>query len=129
MKNQISFMTGLFDTTALSPAVANDRHFGEDLAKWMIVKSKGSEFVFSAPVESADGWSETVTANGETFAVDFGIVGSSIGSDYAEWLVTIGKSNSWKSLGSTDSATRSRLCDHIHNVLRDERQVRELQWL
>lgn len=129
MKNQISFMSGLFDTEALVPAVANDRHFGEDLAKWFIAKSKGSEFAFGVPVKTADGWTDAVSVNGETFAVDFGIVDSSIGSDYAEWLITIGKPRSWKSLGSADSATRSRLCDHIHNVLRDERQVRELQWL
>lgn len=122
-------MSGLFDTTASIPPVANDRHFGEDLAKWMVGKSKGSEFLFGPPVQTATGWTESVTANGETFAVGFGIVDGFIGSDYAEWHITIEKPRSWRSFGSTDSASRSRLCDHIHNILRDERQVRELQWL
>lgn len=129
MKNQISFMTGLFDTAALNPPMANDRHFGEDLAKWFVGKSKGSEFVFSAPVQTADGWTDAVSVEGETFAVSFGLGAGSVGSDYAEWLVTIDTPRSWRSVGSTGSASRSRLCDHIHNVLRDERQVRELQWL
>ncbi len=129
MKNQISFMSGLFDTAASTPPVANDRHFGEDLAKWFVGKSKGSEFVFSAPVQTADGWTDAVSVEGETFAVSFGLGAGSIGSDYAEWLVTIDTPRSWRSVGSAGSASRSRLCDHIHNVLRDERQVRELQWL
>ena len=128
MKNQISFMSGLFDTRASIPPVANDRHFGEDLAKWMIAKSKGSEFIFSPPVKSADGWSEAVTANGESFVVDFGIVDSTIGDEYAGWTITIDKPRSWRFFGSKDSPSRSRLCDLIHNILRDERQIREVQW-
>ena len=67
MKNQISFMSGLFDTAELSPPVANDHHFGEDLALWIAKKSDGSDYVFSAPVRNADGWSESVTDGGEKF--------------------------------------------------------------
>lgn len=129
MKNQISFMCGLFDTAASIPPIANDHHFGEDLAKWMAVKSKGSEFVFGTPVRNESGWSESVSANGESFVLGFGLAEGSIGSDYAEWKITIDSPRSWKSFGSNDSQVRSRLCDHIHNVLRDERQVRELQWV
>ena len=128
MKNQISFMSGLFDTTALTPPIANDRHFGEDLAKWMIVKSKGSEFVFSTPVRSADGWSESVTVDGESFVIGYGLAEASIGEDYAEWLIKIDKPRTWKFFGPKDSPSRSRLCDLIHNILRDERQIREVQW-
>ncbi|HEX3101183.1 MAG TPA: hypothetical protein VHQ01_05305 [Pyrinomonadaceae bacterium] len=129
MKNQISFMSGLFDTKELSPPVANDRHFGEDLALWIAEKSNGGEFVFGKPVRSADGWSESVTAGSETFVLGFGIGNASAGEDYAEWMITIDKSRSWRSFGSKDSPSRSRLCDLIHNILRDERQIREVQWL
>gem|GEM_PF-1681062 len=128
MKNQISFMSGLFNTEALVPPVANDRHFGEDLAKWLQLKSKGSDFVFGTPVPSADGWSETVAANGERFVLGFGLVEASVGEDYAEWVIKVGKLRTWKYFGSRDSASRSRLCDLIHNILRDERQIREVQW-
>lgn len=128
MKNQISFMSGLFDTQASIPPVAGDHHFGEDLAKWIIVKSKGSEFVFSSPVRSAEGWSESVTANGESFVLDFGLVDGSVGEDYAEWLIKIDKPRAWKFFGPKDSPSRGRLCDLIHNILRDERQIREVQW-
>lgn len=128
MKNQISFMSALFDTQAAIPTVPGDRHFGEDLAKWMIVKSRGSEFVFHSPVKSADGWSEAVTANGESFVVDFGIVDATIGDEYAGWTIKIDKARSWKLFGSKDSPSRGRLCDLIHNILRDERQIREVQW-
>ena len=128
MKNQISFMSGLFDTTELSPPVAGDTHFGEDLALWMAKKSLGGEFVFGKPVRSADGWSESVTADGEKFVVGFGIVNGSAGLEYAHWLITIDKTRTWRSFGSKDSPSRSRLCDMIHNILRDERQIREVQW-
>lgn len=121
-------MSGLFDTKAKMPPVANDRHFGEDLAKWMIAKTKGSEFIFSSPVKSADGWSEFVTANGENFVLGFGIVDETIGDDYAGWTITIDKPRSWLFFGSKDSPSRARLCDLIHNILRDERQIREVQW-
>ena len=122
-------MSGLFDTAPSVPPIPNDHHFGEDLAKWMAVRSKDSEFAFGKPEPCDTGWSESVTANGESFVIDFGLADGSIGSDYAEWMITIAKPRSWKSFGSADSAVRSRLCDHIHNVLRDERQVRELQWV
>ncbi len=121
-------MSGLFDTKAMVPPVINDRHFGEDLAKWMAAKSKGSEFVFGAPVRSATGWTESVTANGETFTLGFGIVDANIGDEYAGWTITIDKPRTWKFFGSKDSPSRSRLCDLIHNILRDERQIREVQW-
>ena len=121
-------MSALFDAQAATPTVPNDRHFGEDLAKWMIVKSRGSEFVFHSPVKSADGWSEAVTANGENFVIDFGIVNETIGDEYAGWTIKIDKERSWKFFGSKDSPSRGRLCDLIHNILRDERQIREVQW-
>ncbi len=121
-------MSGLFDAKALVPTVANDRHFGEDLAKWVIVKSQGSEFVFSTPVQNADGWSESVTVDGESFVLGFGIVDETIGDEYAGWMITIDKPRTWKFFGSKDSPSRARLCDLIHNILRDERQIREVQW-
>ena len=126
MKDQLTFMTGLFDTTASVPPVANDHHFGEDLAKWMAGKSKGTEFTFGTPTRSAKGWTEPVTADGEKFTLGFGLADASIGSDYAEWLITIDKPASWRS--QNGSSPRGRLCDHIHNVLRDERQIREVCW-
>jgi len=125
MKDQLTFMTGLFDTAPSVPPVANDHHFGEDLAKWMAGKSKGTEFTFGTPTPSATGWTEPVTAGGEKFTLGFGLAAASIGSDYAEWLITIDKAASWRSVGST---SRGRLCDHLHNVLRDERQIREVHW-
>ncbi len=121
-------MSGLFDTKASPPSVAQDRHFGEDLAKWLIVKSAGSEFVFSQPVRNSDGWSEAVTVDGEAFVLGFGIDSETIGEEYAGWTITIDKPRTWKSFGSKDSASRARLCDLIHNILRDERQIREVQW-
>ena len=120
MKEQITFMTGLFDTTA------SDHRFGEDLAKWMANKSKGTEFTFGTPTPSATGWAESVTAGGEKFTLGFGLADASVGSDYAEWLITIDKPASWRS--QNGSSPRGRLCDHIHNVLRDERQIREVCW-
>lgn len=128
MKNQISFMSGLFDTEKLSPPVANDRHFGQDLAIWMTEQSKGGEFEFGKPTKTESGWSEIVTANGESFVLGFGIVDGNAGSDYANWMITINNPQKWSFFGSKPSATRSRLCDHIHNILRDEGQIRELQW-
>jgi len=121
-------MSGLFDTKAMVPPVAGDRHFGEDLAKWLIVKSMGSEFAFSTPVKSSDGWSESVTVDGENFVLGFGIDGETIGDEYAGWTITIDQPRSWKFFGSKDSPSRGRLCDLIHNILRDERQIREVQW-
>lgn len=121
-------MSGMFDTTESTPPVAGDRHFGEDLALWMANKSRGGEFVFGKPVPSSDGWSESVTANGEKFVIDFGLDVDTAGMDYAHWVITIDKPRTWKLFGSKDSPSRARLCDLVHNILRDERQIREVQW-
>jgi hypothetical protein len=128
MKDQISFVSGLFDTAPSVPPVANDHHFGEDVAVWMAGKSKDSEFDFGAPVRTPTGWAEPVTADGESFILGFGLMDGYIGSDYAEWRITIDKARSWRTLGASGSSSRSRLCDHIHNILRDERQIREVHW-
>ena len=128
MKNQISFRTELFDSKESDPSPVNDQHFGEDLAKWMSVKANGGEFSFGIPTRGLHGWSETVVGNGESFTLGFDIVDSYIGLDYAEWQITIDKPRKWKMFGAKDSPSRGRLCDLIHNILRDERKVRELQW-
>ena len=120
-------MSGLFDTAAAVPAVANDHHFGEDLASWIAAKSQDSEFEFGPAVRTPTGWAEPVTAGGETFTLGFGLVDGSVGREYAEWMITIDTPNSWRS-GKSGSPSRARLCDHVHNVLRQERGIREVQW-
>ncbi|CAN5578833.1 hypothetical protein BH10ACI2_BH10ACI2_21820 [soil metagenome] len=128
MKNEISFMTGLFESGLAKTASADGRRPGEDLAKWLKGKSMGSEFFFDDPIKSDVGWSEIVTANGESFTLGFGILESTVGSDYAEWHITIEKERKWKFFGAKDSASRGRLCDLVHNILRDEYSIREVQW-
>lgn len=128
MKTQISFMTGLFKSGVQQQAAASDRLLGEDIALWFIKKSKGGEFTFDVPVQDQTGWSETARANGEQFKLGFEIAHATVGSDYAEWRITIDKVRALGFFGSKDSAVRSRLCDHVHNILRDEYHVREVQW-
>ena len=125
MKNHISFTTELFDSTRRD---AGDGRIGEDLARWFISKSQGGEFIFAEPSRDEHGWTDTVTAEGEKFKLDFDIIDETIGSGYADWRITIEKLNRWKVFGSKDSELRGRLCDLIHNVLRDEGQIREVKW-
>ncbi len=128
MKNQISFITGLFDSDETNPQAKNDGHLGEDLAKWLVEKSKGSEFQFGVPFQQDWGWTDVAEANGEKFILRFGILDGSVGADYADWRITIEKERKWKFLGAKDSPSRGRLCDLIHNILRDEGQIREVHW-
>ncbi len=127
MKNHISFTTGLFESGTASSGRDLNR-YGEDLARWMISKAKGGEFTFAEPTANGSGWTESVTAGGETFILGFGILPGSVGSDYAEWRITIEKETRWKLFGSKDSKLRDHLCDLVHNVLRDEGQIREVHW-
>ena len=124
MKNQISFMSGLFD----SDRQAHAAQCGKDLAAWLAAKSKGSEFVFGKPVQAASGWSESVTVGGEHFVLGFDLGAKSVDPEYAEWIITIDKPRRFLFFGPKNSASRGRLCDLIHNILRDERFVREVQW-
>lgn len=121
-------MTGLFKSGVQQQATASDRLLGEDIALWFINKSKGGEFTFGVPVQDQTGWSETARADGEEFKLGFEIAHATVGSDYAEWRITIGKGGVLGIFGSKDSGVRGRLCDHVHNILRDERFVREVQW-
>lgn len=126
MKEHISFTTGLFDSGKINNG--DSVRIGEDLARWFIKKSDGGEFAFSEPIQSSYGWADKVTAGGEEFRLGFGIRDGSVGSDYADWRITIEKVNKWKLFGSKDSELRGRLCDLVHNVLRDEGQIREVHW-
>ncbi len=119
-------MTSLFKSGERKQDAASDWLLGEDLALWFAGRSKDVEFAFGTPVQSQTGWSETVRAAGEEFTLGFEIVHASVGSDYAEWKINIAKAG--RMFGAKDSEVRSRLCDHIHNVLRDSRHVREIQW-
>lgn len=119
-------MTSLFKSGERKQDAASDRLLGEDLALWFAGRSKDVEFAFGKPVQGQTGWSESASAAGEEFTLRFQIVHSSVGSDYAEWTINIGKAG--KVFGARDSAVRSRLCDHVHNVLRDSRDMRDVQW-
>lgn len=119
-------MTSLFESGERMQDAGNDRLLGEDLALWFAGRSKDVEFAFGEPVQTEKGWSEPVSTAGEEFTLGFEIVHASVGSDYAEWNISIGKAG--RMFGAKDSAVRSRLCDHVHNVLRDSRDVREIQW-
>ena len=125
MKAHISFTTGLFDSGERG---ANASRLGEDLAHWFIERSAGSEFVFSEPTADGRGWIENVKAEGEKFRLGFGILPGTVGADYADWRITIDKVNRWKMFGSSDSELRGRLCDLVHNILRDEGEIREVHW-
>jgi len=128
MKNEISFMTGIFESGVPKQAAASDHLLGEDLARWLIGKSHGGEFVFDQPVQDACGWSEAVRAEGEEFKLAFEIMHDTVGLDYSEWRIKIDTVKKWGLFGSNNSQVRGRLCDHIHNVLRDEYHFREIQW-
>lgn len=127
MKNHISFTTGLFDSGAANSGSKTDL-LGEDLARWLIDRSKGDEFTFGEPTRIGHGWTDTVIANDEEFKLGFGLLPGSAGADYADWRITIEKVTKWKLFGSKDSKLRDRLCDLVHNVLRDEGQIREVHW-
>jgi hypothetical protein len=125
MKAHISFTTGLFDSGERG---SNDSRLGEDLARWFIGKSAGGEFAFAEPTADGRGWTENVKADGESFRLGFGILPGTVGADYADWRITIDKVNRWKMFGSSDSELRGRLCDLVHNILRDEGEIREVHW-
>ncbi|MEP6946533.1 MAG: hypothetical protein ABJA02_11500 [Acidobacteriota bacterium] len=127
MKNHISFTTGLFDSGIVNSGSKTDE-LGQDLARWLIARSSGDEFTFAEPMRTGHGWTDTVSADGEEFRLGFGLLQGSAGADYADWRITIEKVNKWKLFGSKDSKLRDRLCDLVHNVLRDEGQIREVHW-
>lgn len=127
MKDEISFMTGMFASGTAKQDKSDDRILGEDLAKWMINKSKGGEFTFSLPIQGKTGWTEAVRAEGREFRLGFEIVHSTVGSDYAEWRIKI-DSPKWGLAAAKSGDVRNRLCDHVHNLLRDEYSFREVQW-
>jgi hypothetical protein len=128
MKEQISFMTSLFESGVAKQAAEGDRLLGEDLAVWLGSRPHDDEFVFDKPIQAGAGWTETVHVGGSDFMLGFNIVHASVGSDYSEWRITIDGGQKWKFFSSPSSTVRGRLCDHIHNVLRSERFVREIQW-
>lgn len=128
MKNQISFITALFDSGQKKTMTGDSTRMGEDLARWLIARSSGDEFTFAEPIPEGSGWADTVTAEGERFKLGFGLLPTSAGADYAEWVITIEKERRWKMFGSNDSELRGRLCDLIHNVLREEGEIREVNW-
>ncbi len=127
MKNHISFTTGLFDSGVANSGSKTDE-LGRDLAPWLIAKSKGDEFTFAEPTRNGHGWTDAVSAKGEKFKLGFGLLPGSAGANYADWRITIEKVGGWKFFAQKDSKLRDRLCDLVHNVLRDEGEIREVHW-
>lgn len=128
MKKNITFITDLFESKEVKAHFVNDRCFGEDLAHWLVEKSKGSEFVFGEPFQEDWGWAVFAEANSEKFVIGFGIMDESIGEVNADWTITVDKMRKWMLFGSNDSPLRARLCDLIQNILRNEPEIREVRW-
>ena len=128
MKNQISFTTGLFDSGQVGVPSGSGLKPGEDLARWLIKKTSGDEFLFGEPFQNNGGWAERVSAGGEKFELGFELIPASMGSAYADWVIRIGREKRWTMFRAKGTETRGRLCDLIHNVLRDEGEIREVQW-
>lgn len=129
MKNQISFITGLFESGSLDGSEAERNALGGDLAKWFVRKCSGDdEFRFGEPVPGEVGWVVSVEAENQRFILDCGIVPATMGAAHADWTIAIRNEKGWNPFGSKDSPLRGRLCDLIHNVLRDEGETREVRW-
>jgi hypothetical protein len=128
VKNQISFTTDVFESKQVEGQSGNDRHFGEDLARWFVQAASGGAFTFSEPFQEDWGWAVSAGAKGEKFLVKFEIMDGSIGDDQADWLMTVEKLRKWKYFSSKDSSLRSELCDLVQNVLRDKAHIREIRW-
>jgi hypothetical protein len=128
MKSRISFTTDLFESNEAAPSSKNVGCLGEDLANWVVERSRGGEFAFGEPFQDGKGWAIPVAAESEKFTVGLAIQDESIGDDQADWLITVERIRKWKLFGSGDSALRSRLCDLIQNVLRDGAHIREVRW-
>ena len=129
MKSQITFITDIFESREVKPHFFNDRCFGEDVARWLVEKTKGGEFTFGEPFQEDSGWAAPAEVDGEEFVVRFRIMEESIGEDQADWLITVEKERKWKMFSSKDSPMRGELCDLIHNVLRDAAHIREIRWI
>ena len=129
MKSQITFITDIFESSEVKPHSTNDRCFGEDVAEWLVEKTKGGEFTFGEPFQEDSGWAIPVEAGGEKFVVKIRIMEESIGEDQADWLISVEKVRKWKIFSSKDSPMRCELCDLIQNVLRDAAHIREIRWI
>lgn len=128
MKKQITFVTGKFETGVSKQAESGDRLLGKDLALWLISECENDEFTFSPPAEDAVGWYCMADAEGESFRLGCEILHADVGANHAEWRVTVDRRSSWNIFKRKESPVRGRLCDLIHNVLREEGEMREVQW-
>lgn len=129
MKSQITFITDVFESKEVKSHSVNDRCFGEDVAGWLVEKTKDGEFDFGEPFQEDSGWAVPVEVGGEKFVVRIRIMDESIGADQADWLIAVEKVRKWKMFSSKDSPQRGELCDLIQNVLRDAAHIREIRWI
>lgn len=128
MNREVSFCTDLFESREVQPHFINERCFGEDLAKWLIGKLKGSGFSFGEPYQEDWGWEIEAKVEGSRLYIQIGIMDESIGADEAEWLISVEMPRRWFSFGKEDSKSLSELCGAIDKVLRNEKAITQVQW-
>jgi len=126
MNREIVFRTNLFESRRAQPHFINERCFGEDLAHWLVEKLSTSGFSFGEPYQEDWGWEIEAEKDGEIFFVQIGIMDESIGTENAEWLVSIEKPKSWFSFGTPNPLNFEALCREIEAVLRAERAITEI---
>lgn len=132
MKKTVTFKTALFESKEPKPHFINERCFGEDLAAWLLQRLQGAPFTFDEPIQEDYGWGFWAQAGKDTYWTAIGIFDESIGSDIAEWGVTVAADaglNPFRRLFHKPKLEDLlSLCSAIDAALHAEPGIREVQW-
>lgn len=90
MRANISFRTSRFDSTTPKPDFINPTTgFGEDLMIWLVQTIQHSAILLDTPIQEDYGWGVWAKVSDELYWIAVSINEETIGSEVAEWLMTI----------------------------------------
>ena len=132
MKKTVTFKTELFESQESKPHFINERCFGKDLAAWLRQQLHAAPFTLDEVIQEDYGWGFWAKAGEDTYWMAIGIFDESIGSEDAEWSVTVAADASLNLFRRLFHKPKLEdllsLCSAIDAALHAEPKIREVQW-
>ena len=127
-----SFTTNLFESKVARPHFINpDTGFGEDVITWLIGHIRHPAIILDQPIQEDFGWVVWARVNGAPYLLAVSINGETIGSEEAEWFVTVAYERGCFPFRRVPPARTDDLlilCDAIDAVLHGDPAIRDIQW-
>jgi hypothetical protein len=132
MANYVSFKSNRFDGKTVKPHFINpDTGFGEDVIDWVIRNVQHPAITLDKPIQEDYGWGVWASVNSAPYWIAVSINEETIGSDVAEWYMTIVYErgcNPFRRAPPSRNDDLLILCHAMDHALHGDTAITDIRW-